>query len=143
MRIKYLPSSPTAGQVEHIANSVGETLIAAGFAEEIKYRDFRERLAAEASPAAPPLKVEWGVQERHLSRFGLVVVIKKVGAETQYLSAPPDDAPESIKKRFAELNQPPLDPEVAQEHLVQEAYRQDAQHKAENAASRGIVFGRK
>jgi hypothetical protein len=145
MRIKYLPSSPKAGQVEHIANSVGATLIAAGFAEAVPYKDFRERLAAETPQAfaiAPPV-VEWGVKERHLSRFGLVVVVKKVGSETTYYSAPPDDAPPSIKQRFAELNQTPLDPEVAAEQRIQEGYRQDAQHKAENAASRGIVFGGK
>jgi hypothetical protein len=145
MRIRYLPSSPKAGQVDHVNNSVGATLIAAGFAEAMPYTDFRQRLAAETPQAfaiAPPV-VEWGVQERHLSRFGLVVVVKKVGSETTYYSAPPDDAPASIKQRFAELNQTPVDPEVEAERRVQAGYRQDKQHKAENAAARGIVFGGK
>jgi hypothetical protein len=145
VRIKYLSTSPKAGQVDHVNNAVGATLIAAGFAEAMPYTDFRQRLAAETPQAfavAAP-EVSWGVQERHLSRFGLVVVVKKVGSETTYYSAPPDDAPGSIKQRFAELNQTPLDPEVAEEARIQAGYRQNAQEKQEKVGVMRTLFGNK
>jgi len=68
----------------------------------------------------------------------LHLIEKKIGGEQTFYSAPPDDAPESIKRRFAELNLTPLDPEVEQEKRVQENYRIAAQHKAERIRERAI-----
>src|ERR1019366_8402574 len=47
---------------------------------------------------------EWGVKDASDSGFRCVTVIKRVGSETTYLSAPPPDAPDSIKRRFADLS---------------------------------------
>lgn len=105
MRITYTAASPKAGITEHIDNVTGRVLVASGMATEYKYKDFRERLAAEFSSAsgagcvnASVVGVEWGIKEGSVN-----AVIKRVGAETIYYSCPPDDAPESIKKRFTEL----------------------------------------
>ena len=111
MRITYTAASPKSGITEHIDNVTGRVLVASGLATEYKYKDFRERLAAEFSSAsgagnvsASVVGVEWGIRESDGSAYSQnVVVVKRVGAETTFFSAPPDDAPESIKRRFAEL----------------------------------------
>ena len=110
MRITYTAASPKAGITEHIDNVIGRVLVASGLATEYKYRDFRERLASEFATASgagnvdPNAKgVEWGIKESDGSAYSVNVIVKKHGAETTYYSAPPDDAPESIKRRFAEL----------------------------------------
>jgi hypothetical protein len=111
MKIRYLAASPKVGQVEHIRNDVGVTLIAAGFAEAVPYKDFRERLREEGQGGAHPQStnpcvdgVEWGIKDASDSGFRCVTVIKKVNSETTYYSAPPADAPKSIVKRFDELS---------------------------------------
>ena len=47
---------------------------------------------------------EWGVKDASDSGFRCVTVIKKVGAETTFFSAPPADAPKSIIQRFNDLS---------------------------------------
>src|ERR1019366_8956918 len=49
MKITFLSPSPKAGQISHIENAAGHALVAAGLAEHIPWKDFRERLAAEAT----------------------------------------------------------------------------------------------
>ena len=122
MRITYTAASPKAGITEHIDNVAGRILVASGLATEYKYKDFRERLAAEFSSAsgagnvsASVVGVEWGIRESDGSAYSQNVVVKRVGAETTFLSAPPDDAPESIKRRFAELAS--VNPNAAAEAL--------------------------
>jgi hypothetical protein len=103
MRVTYTAASPKAGITEHIDNTTGRVLVASGLATEQKYASYRERLAAEASPAAKPIPVEWGIKESDGSRFSVNTVIKKSSAGTIFYSAPPDDAPAEIKRRFAAL----------------------------------------
>jgi hypothetical protein len=111
MKIRYLAASPKNGQIEHIRNDVGATLIAAGFAEAIPYKDFRERLLEEGQGFADPHSVnpcvkgvEWGVKDASDSGFRVVTIIKRSGADTTYYSTPPADAPKSIVKRFEDLS---------------------------------------
>ncbi len=124
MRITYTEASPKSGITEHIDNTTGRVLVASGLATEYKYRNFRERLAAEFSSASgagnvdPNVKgVEWGIRESDGSAYSQNIVIKKSGSETTFYSAPPDDAPESIKRRFAELAS--INPNAASEVLAQ------------------------
>jgi len=56
MQIRHL-NSPKAGLVEHIDNATARTLIAAGFAEHVPYKDFRERLAAESTSQTAALSL--------------------------------------------------------------------------------------
>ena len=102
MKVRFI-SGPKINTTEHVANDIGRTLVAAGLAEHIPYKDFRERLAEESSPAAKPTPVEWGIRESDGSPFSVNVVVKKTATGMQFLSQPPDDAPASIKCRFAEL----------------------------------------
>jgi hypothetical protein len=111
MKIKFVEPSPKANQIEHVRPDTGRTLCSAGFAVEIPYASFRERLLEEGQGGANPqstnpcvVGVEWGVKSASGSGFGVVAVIKRFGSETTYFSAPPADAPESIKRRFADLS---------------------------------------
>jgi hypothetical protein len=110
MKIRFLAPSPKAGQIEHCENAAGRALILAGLAEAVPYRDFRERLAATAATAsghgsidATVVGVEWGIRESDGSPYSVNSIIKKSGSNTTWYSAPPDDAPESIKRRWKEL----------------------------------------
>lgn len=114
MKVRFI-SGPKINTTEHVANDIGRTLVAAGLAEHVPYKDFRERLAAESSPAAKPTPVEWGIRESDGSPFSVTVVVKKTATGMQFLSQPPDDAPESIKRRFAELAS--INPNAAAEAL--------------------------
>ncbi len=58
-----------------------------------------QRLAAGHNAQPAPVVVEWGVNEQARPP----VVMKRVNGETFYLDSPPADAPESVKRRFAEL----------------------------------------
>lgn len=124
MRIRFVPPSPKSGTVEHCENAAGRALILAGLAEAVPYKDFRERLAAEFSSAsgagnvnASVVGISWGIRESDGSAYSQNVVVKRVGAETTFFSAPPDDAPESIKRRFAECAS--KNPNAAAEALAQ------------------------
>ena len=59
MKIRHLPTSPKAGLVEHIENTVGRTLIALGHAEEIKMppygaKGWLEARLEQSAHAGPP-----------------------------------------------------------------------------------------
>ena len=100
MKILFVPPSPKAGTTEHCENAAGRALVLAGFAQEVKYNDFRERLAAEGTPKAEPPVTEWAVIDADGSAWSVVRVCKKVGSNTTFFSQPPDDAPRSIVERF-------------------------------------------
>jgi len=132
VRITYTAASPKAGITEHVDNVTGRVLVASGLATEYIYKDFRERLAAEFASAsgagnvsATVVGVEWGIKEGDGSAYSQNVVVKRVGAETTYYAAPPHDAPESIKKRFAELSA--IDPN-ANAIAVEKAKRDAAEY---------------
>lgn len=110
MKIKFL-SGPRTGQIDHAPNTQEMQLLAkAGLIEIIPWTSYRERLASEHASAsgagcvnASVVGVEWGIRESDGSAYSQNVVIKKSGSNTTFFSAPPDDAPPSIKQRFAEL----------------------------------------
>lgn len=129
MRIQYtqfVADPALRGTVRDIENPTGRSLIAQGVATEIKPKTFVEFMQSN-SPAAAPLTVEWGIRESDGSQFSKNMVIKKVGVNTTFYSAPPDDAPKSIKKRFAELAS--IDPSSAANALA-EAKQKQAEYNA-------------
>src|ERR1700722_9483387 len=101
MKIRYLPSSPKHPQVEHVRNDVGNTLVAAGFAEIVpairrgEKGWLEERLAQSALVTAPGdhdtvagvTATEWGIHQSGK----VVAVIKRVGSDTFFFDAPPAD----------------------------------------------------
>ena len=99
MQIRFL-SGPKINQTEHCENIAGRALVLAGLAEEVKYRDFRERLAAEAFPQAEPPVTEWAVIDADGSAWSVVRVCKKVGSTMTFYSAPPEDAPRVVVEKF-------------------------------------------
>jgi hypothetical protein len=102
MKIKFL-SGPCTGQIDHAPNSQEIQLLAkAGIIEIIPWKDFRERLAAEASPAAKPV-VAWGIREASGSRYSQTRIVKTVGSDTYFLNAPTADTPPAIVARFNAL----------------------------------------
>jgi len=149
------PTNPKLnGTKQHVPRSVAEVAIfnqQATLAPRPNYgtKEWAEERKALSAQAQGPFSgdtvtgvtgTEWGVLERHLSRFGVPVCVKKQGAETIYYSAPPDDAPAQIKSRFDALNQPVLNPDIEAERRLQDGYRRDEQQKQENAAARAIVL---
>jgi hypothetical protein len=111
MRVKFInPTNKKFGTVEHIENTAGRTLIAMGEAEAVPYKDFRERLAAEAAVGSHSTNVnpgvlgtEWGLIPSETSSFRQDVVVKREGASTTYYSDCPPEAPAAIKKQWADL----------------------------------------
>ena len=108
MKIRYVAPSPKAGTEEHIENTAGTALCRAGFAEEIKYANYRERLASEFSPRAVPPVVSWGISEA-TSSASLPAIIRREGANTVYYASYEGlaDCPVSIRQRFEALLNPP------------------------------------
>jgi hypothetical protein len=118
-KIQYIAPSPKAGQIEHVRPDTARTLVAAGFAIDIPYKDFRARLA-DAGAANDPHNVnpcvegvQWGVKDANESGFGVVAVVKRFGSETTWYSTPPEDAPESIKRRYRDLTNTVSGPSAA------------------------------
>jgi hypothetical protein len=110
MKIKFISPSPKAGTVEHVENVAGRALVIAGFAEECKPANYRERLAQEQerinATAPPPQPVLWGIREAlcndpYSPRF---VITKTSATETLHFSTLPSDAPPGIKQRWADLH---------------------------------------
>jgi hypothetical protein len=97
----------------HVPQSVGENLIFRKVAQRVAYRSYVERLSEESKlrTAAKPIPVEWGIKESDGSQFSVNTVVKKSSAGTIFYSAPPDDAPAEIKRRFAAIAS--IDPNCA------------------------------
>ncbi len=142
MRVRFInPSNKKFGTVEHIENTAGRTLIALGECEAVPYRDFRERLAAEASPAAAPVQISWGVKEADGSVFSTPTIVKKVGSETFYFDGPPADCPPSIVAQYNELKN--VDPGAARAAIEKAKREQEEQERAERTRTRSLVVAGK
>jgi hypothetical protein len=93
MKIKFLPPSPKAGTIEHIENQTGRTLIAAGLAEAIPYKDFRERLRDETPQAFAPVTatVTWTITQGSRSgAFGITAKCSNSNCSTFCFDQHPD-----------------------------------------------------
>ena len=147
MKIKYLPPSPNAtvdfgyGEigVNHVKNSDAGPLISAGFARHIPYRNYVERLAAEAtSQTAGSFQnvsvdgVEWGF-DGSLSQFRVPVIIKKEGSTTTIFCGPVAGTPAPIVKQFFEATNQPVN--NAEGALEAAQNRQALQAEADKTAT--------
>jgi len=144
MQIRHI-NSPKAGLVEHIDNATAKTLISAGFAEHVPYKDFRERLAAESTSQTAGTVVsvsvsgtEWGF-DSSCSQFRQPVIIFKRGAETTYYDAPVKDTPASIVKQFHESVGTALTDEQLDAIRSAECKERDARQAAERAEKLGMA----
>jgi hypothetical protein len=145
MRIKYIAPSPRAGEVTHIDNATGRTLCAAGFAVEEKYRDFRERLAAEATSQTVGVVQnvnvvgeEWGI-DTSLTRFRQVVIVFKRGSEEIIYDGPTKDTPPSIVKQFNEAVGTTLTAEQVEAFRVQQCKEQQQRAQNTEAEKKGMA----
>jgi hypothetical protein len=144
MQIRHI-NSPKAGLVEHLDNATAKTLIAAGFAEHVPYKDFRERLAAESTSQTAGTVVsvsvvgtEWGF-DGSCSQFRQPVIIFKRGAETTYYDAPVKDTPASIVKQFYEAIGTALTPEQIETIRIAECNERAARIAQEQAEKLGMA----
>ena len=138
MKIRHIvPGSPKFGTEEHIENTVGRTLVAAGFAEEIAYKGFQERLAAEQAlrqkTAPPPAAAQWAVQDSVSCGRKIMVVKTYLGVVT-YFDAPPADCPLQVRQRWQVkidlerglINDQPKIDKAKREHAVQQERERNA-----------------
>ncbi len=137
MKVKFL-FGPKSGTTELTDNETGKTLIAAGLAEEIKYKDFRERLREEGQGRQqldPNFVngVQWCVKERTFSTGpNRAYIERRSGQEVLYGESPDafKDCPQSVRVQFLRLNKVE-DPEAIAERQIQENYRLQAEQKAQ------------
>jgi len=145
MQIRHI-NSPKAGLIEHIENVVGRTLVAAGLAEYVPYRNYQERLAAEgASQTVGSVQnvnvvgIEWGFIDAERSLFRIPVVVKRFGAESTWFSSPPSDCPASILKQFLDGQSRELTPEEIEQRRVSESKERDARQEVEQSEKLGMA----
>jgi hypothetical protein len=144
MKIKHLIGAKS-GTIEHIDNSTGNLLIAAGLAEHIPYKDFRERLAAEGQGMKTPVPttVQWGVRlSTSANARSKALVVKTVGSETTYYDAPPKDCPRHFVDRFIELSG--QDAQFAKDNAETERLKREqyAQKDSEVAGRARVLYSR-
>lgn len=95
MKIQFVSPSPRAGEIVHIDNQTGKTLVASGFAREIPYKDFRERLRAENPQAFEPVvaTVQWSVaQGMIIGRFAIRAQCSSGKCSSLFYDSSPDHA---------------------------------------------------
>jgi hypothetical protein len=112
VKIVYSAASPKAGQVEHVSQQVGQTLVAAGFATAVPFppRGSKGWLAAikelDAMQTGPspqdtvpeaPTGITWSVKKME---GGAVVIIRRTMEQVDWLSAPTPDTPKNIAQQF-------------------------------------------
>ena len=158
MRIKFITPSPRAGEITHIDNITGRTLIASGFAVEEKFTSYQDRLAFEAKhapreplpPGALPAgTVEWSVFEPILyPDLNPPTIVRKDCNGTVHFDGPPRDTktwgvpPAAVVAKFnaliAERNgdRPGFDKDAA----IREEF---AQKERESKATAGVLYGRR
>ena len=130
MRIRFIEPSPRAGEVTHIDNITGRTLIASGFAELVPYKDYRERLSQEGQVGSDGTNVnpnvvsgvEWGVLQPEITT-NPVCIIRRFANETVYFDGVPDPVkwgvcPPSIVAQFHALTDEPTPSGFSKEQSV-------------------------
>lgn len=117
MRIRYSQNHPTkAGKIEHINNTVGQTLVAMGQAEDIgiprrgqpgwlEYMQERSAHACHADDTPPPFPttVQWSAARHPISR--LPFIYRALGSEQQMFTSVPADCPKHVADEFMRLVQ--------------------------------------
>ena len=118
-KIKWLhhPTKPELnGTTEHVARELATIACGYGQAELCPRPGYgspewlADRAALSAAAHANPTDVnptvagvEWGVQDKSLSVFSKVLVLKRSGSTIEYFDAPPADAPLTVIQRFRDL----------------------------------------
>jgi len=145
MKIRHV-SGPKSGIVEHVNNTIGSTLIAAGLAEQIKYASYRERLSEEAASGSDPSNVvvtfykepQWGVAQ--LVRK--LVIIKKHFYETYRFESEEQarayGCPESVLKNYRDIKALP-GPDQAGAVLAKAKQEQMLREQRENTAKYKVL----
>jgi len=117
MKIKYL-SGPKSGIVEHVNNTIGSTLVAAGLAEHIPYKNYIERLSetaregSDVSNVNPPSVTGTVWEVTTAPRSGKVILLRKTGFETARIEtveqAAAVGAPQNVVKQFKAMLEAPV-----------------------------------
>ena len=143
MRIRFIPPSPRAGELVHIENQTGRTLIASGFAEEVKYTSYHERLREEGNPTPDtsaatfiaPGTVLWSVHEPVLCPTNPITIKRTDANGTQFFDGIPDESkwgkvPDAVKAKYASLvaersgERPAFDKEAAEREQYEQKERE-------------------
>jgi hypothetical protein len=145
MKIRYLPSSPKNGTEEHVRNDVGNTLVAAGFAEalpdprrgtneHLQMRAEQSRLAGapDKNDVVPP-RVEGVRWEIFQPAPGVVILLRKSGFEVTFFVEKDFEDTKDKNNRVVETGrQKFLD---AVRACPQSVLKQYEDHKAANPAA--------
>lgn len=133
MKIKFInPLSMKFGKEEHVKNLVGECLIAAGEAEEVKYGSFVEMMndAPGRKPPVDPNIFEWGLFTRP---SGAQQIFRKqvASGNTTFFKTPPNDCPRALAEKFLALMKNDPNQETYDSWKARVEQEQHAQAKAE------------
>lgn len=113
MKIRYTAASPKAGIEEHLNNQTAATLIAAGFAVHVPYKNFVEFMNAEHREGRDPnnsnppqvVGVVWECSAN--ARSGVPTIYRRQGGEvarmTDEAQAIQYGVPDSVLKTYREL----------------------------------------
>lgn len=150
-KIRFTAASPKAGQTEHVNTATASTLIAAGFAELVPYKNFVEFMNANhrsgsdpsnSNPAPPVSGVEWSC----VRLTDRAVIFRKSGFETTRIEtlavAIQAGCPESLCRQFTAMEDVIKGIASCAETTVQEQYRADARKQSDSAGVMKLIFGR-
>lgn len=141
---QFAPDPSLRGTTKTLPAHRAQPLIDSGVAVQVPWKDFRERLAAEATSQTAgsfqnvSVDEEWGI-DTSLTQFRQVVIIRKRGSETIIYDSPTKNTPPSIVKQFRDATQPTVSPEWAEELRDREKNKQLEQQSRERQAMRVIV----
>lgn len=157
---KSHPTKPEMnGQTEHVARELATVAIGYGQAEACplprygtdEYLQMKAEQAAQVKgpapgdvvpPGTPSGTAEWGVKDKGPSSLSTVQVWKRVSSgEVTWYAAPPDDCPESVRRRFEELKGA-NDAAVNAGQLIEAKSKQYSREQVEKTARWGAIFGK-
>jgi hypothetical protein len=151
-KIRFTAASPKAGKTEHVNTATASTLIAAGFAELVRYENFVEfmnsnhREGSDPSNSNPPQVSSGGVEWSCARITDRAVIFRKKGGECARMEtieqAVAYGCPESVLSQFRAFENVLTGIAASAETVAQEQYRASARETADSAGVWKQLFSR-
>jgi hypothetical protein len=166
MKIRFIPPSPKAGKEEHVENTVGNTLIVAGFAEFVPpakrgtnewLKEMAEQEAARVAAIPPSQRENLSVDRWEVSTStrrdddNITIVLTQGATKYFYVKAPNISdrdfkkqmdiagCPATIVDHYLRVLSEKVDPEILAERRVQQFNRDYAAAKVQSEREAGAT----